>query len=165
VRWDGFRATCPQIAELAAARFARDELVLLGTIRADGSARISPCEVDIAAERLCLGMMWQSRKALDLIRDDRIAVHSLPAGRMNPDGDIKLTGHAVEETDLGIRDEYRSAIKARIDWAPDEPSFHLFSLDVGEASFIRFGEEPLVWAWDAAHGFRELPHPDEPAGG
>ena len=57
---------------------------MLGTLRADGSPRISPCEVDLVDGRLCFGMMWQSHKALDLLRDPRLAVHSVPHGRMNP---------------------------------------------------------------------------------
>jgi hypothetical protein len=34
----------------------------------------------------------------------------------------------------------RRAIQARIDWQPTEP-YHLFSLDVTEAAFIRFTDE------------------------
>jgi hypothetical protein len=39
------------------------------------------------------------------------------------------------------------------------------ALDVEEASYIRFGDDRVAWAWDLARGFRELRHPDEPAGG
>ena len=160
MRWDDFAQACPQIADVAAARFAADQVVMLGTIRADGSPRVSGCEPDIAAGRLCLGMMWRSRKALDLLRDPRIVVHSVPSDRMNAGGDIKLSGHAIEETDLDVRAVYRDVIRARIDWAPDEPAFHLFSVDVREAAHIRFGDDRLVWHWDAQRGFRELRHPD-----
>jgi len=51
--WDAFEAACPELATLARERFAKDELVMLGTIRADGSPRISPCEVDIVREVTC----------------------------------------------------------------------------------------------------------------
>ncbi len=160
MRWEGFEAACPEIAARARERFTKDELVLLGTIRADGSARISPCEVDFSAGRLFLGMMWQSRKALDLLRDSRVAVHSVPNDRLNPRGDVKLYGRAIEVRDPGLRQTYRDEIKRRIDWAPDEPDYHLFSLDVEQASYIVFGEERHVLSWDPDRGLRQLPFPE-----
>jgi hypothetical protein len=162
VRWDAFTQACPKIAELAEARLRADELVVLGTIRADGSARVSPCEVDFAAGRLLLGMMWRSRKALDLLRDPRVAVHSVPSGRMNPGGDVKLYGTVVDEQDLDVRTAFREEIRRRIDWAPAEPDYHLFSLVVTEAAYSRFGDDPAMLAWDPSRGLRELPMPDAP---
>ena len=133
--------------------------MLLGTIRPDGSARISPCEVDFAAGRLLLGMMWRSHKALDLLRDPRITVHSVPTDKDNAGGDVKLYGQAVGEG-ADVREVFRAAILARIDWAPDEPEYHLFSLDVQRAGFVRFGDQRMAMAWDEARGFREVRHPD-----
>ena len=160
MRWDEFAVACPRIAELAQDRFAADQVVMVGTLRADGSPRVSGQEPDFAADRLCLGMMWRSRKALDLMRDPRIIVHSVPSDRMNPGGDVKLSGLAIEELDPEVRQTYRGAIKARIGWAPDEPSFHLFSVDIREAAYIRFGTDRIALHWDEARGFRELRHPD-----
>ncbi|HSJ50808.1 MAG TPA: pyridoxamine 5'-phosphate oxidase family protein [Actinomycetota bacterium] len=159
MRWDEFGRACPEIASMARERFTRDELVLVGTIRADGSPRISPNEVDFAAGRLFVSMMWRSRKAQDLLRDPRIVLHSVTANRMGTDGDVKLHGRVVDEQDPEIRTAFREAIKARIDWAPDEPDYHCFSLDVESAGFIRFGDEPLALAWDPKKGLRHLPHP------
>ena len=88
--WDELAHACPEIAELARARFVREQLVLVGTIRKDGSPRISPCEVDLAAGHLFLGMMWKSKKALDLRRDPRVVVHSVTCDREGTDGDVKL---------------------------------------------------------------------------
>ena len=65
MRWDEFTIACPEIALLAEERFRADELVMLGTVRADGSPRISPCEVDFSTGRLLLGMMWRSMNAQD----------------------------------------------------------------------------------------------------
>ena len=79
MRWDDFERACPEIATLARERFLRDDLVLVGTIRSDGSPRISPNEPDFAAERFFVSMMWRSRKALDLLRDPRLVVHSVTA--------------------------------------------------------------------------------------
>lgn len=157
MRWDAFEQACPHIATLARERFSRDEVVLVGTTRADGSSRISPNEVDFAAGRLLLGMMWRSKKALDLLRDPRIAVHSAPSDRMNPGGDVKLYGHAVDERDPDVRQTYRDTIRARIGWAPDEPEYHLFSLDVQSAGYAVFGEGSHGLAWDPERGLRRLP--------
>ena len=57
MRWKEFQTACPEIAELARERFTRDQLVMLGTLRADGSPRITPCEVDVADGELVMGMM------------------------------------------------------------------------------------------------------------
>jgi hypothetical protein len=156
VRWDAFEAACPEIAGRARDRIAKDELVMLGTIRADGSPRISPCEVDLAEGHLFLGMMWRSKKALDLLRDPRCVVHSVTCDRMGIDGDLKLYGRMADVQDLVLRLAYRHAIKARIDWEPDEPEFHLFSLDVERAGYTIFGDEHHALAWTPGEGLRRL---------
>ena len=133
---------------------------MLGTLRADGSPRISPCELDIAAGHLILGMMWQSRKARDLLHDPRCVVHTCTTDRMGTEGDAKIYGRAIDVQDPALRDAYRAAVKARIDWAPDEPNFHAFSIDVESAGYITFAEPKTVLAWDPQHGARTLPFPD-----
>ena len=161
MRWEAFAEACPEIATLARERFARDELLMLGTIRRDGSPRVSPCEVDFAAGRIILGMMWRSRKALDLLRDPRATVHSVPTDRMNRDGDVKLYGTAMDEQDPVVRRAYHDEIIRRIDWAPKEPRHHVFSLDVERAAFVRFGDDAVVWTWDPERGLRTKPFPRE----
>jgi hypothetical protein len=101
-------------------------------------------------------MMWRSKKALDLLRDPRVAVHSVPSDRMNPRGDVKLYGRVVDEPDPRVREAFRAAIRARIDWAPDEPEYHLFSLDVASAGYTVFGEPSYGLAWDPIRGLRRL---------
>jgi hypothetical protein len=159
VRWDAFAEACPELAGLAMERLLARELCMLGTLRADGSPRVTPCEFDVAAGELMLGMMWRSRKAVDLLRDPRCAVHSCTSDRMGSEGDAKLYGLAVPIEDPERRGAYREAIRRRIDWAPDEPGFHLFALDVTSAGFITFGEPRRAVAWDERRGLRELEHP------
>jgi hypothetical protein len=65
VNWQAFAAAAPELAHLGGRRLAASRLVLLGTLRADGSPRISPVEPYEVDGELLLGMMWQSRKALD----------------------------------------------------------------------------------------------------
>ena len=156
MRWDAFETACPEIATIARERFAADEVVLVGTLRSDGSPRISPNEPDFAAERLFISMMWRSKKALDLLRDPRVAVHSAPSDRMNEGGDVKLYGRVVDEHDPVVREAFREEIRRRIDWAPDEPDFHCFSVDVESAGYTVFGDASHALAWDPARGLRRL---------
>lgn len=154
--WEEFETACPKLEKIAHERLVKDQLVMLGTLRKDGSARISPCEVDFAAGHLFLGMMWRSPKALDLLRDPRIVVHSVTANKEGTDGDVKLYGRGVNIEDSQLRGEFRNAILARISWAPDEPEFHLFSLDVERAAYTIFGGgKERVMAWDPSSGLRD----------
>ncbi len=154
MNWAGFTAAAPQLAELAETRFRKDGLCLVGTLRRDGSPRISPCEIDFASGELLLGMMWRSRKALDLLRDPRVVVHSVARDMEGAEGDVKLYGRAVDISDPDLREVYRDAIKTRIGWAPDEPEYHLFALDIDSAGFIVFGDEHYALAWDPERGLR-----------
>lgn len=158
MRWDAFERACPAIATLARGRFAGDELAIVGTIRRDGSPRISLNEPDFAAGRLFVSMMWRSRKALDLLRDPRIAVHSVTGNKEGTDGDVKLYGSVVDESDPEVRAAFREAIRVRTGWAPDEPNYHCFSVDVASAGYIRFGDAEVL-AWDPDRGLRRLPAP------
>jgi hypothetical protein len=154
MRWDEFAHTCPEIAEPGEQRLRRHELCLVGTLRRDGSPRISPCEPDFAAGRLFLGMMWHSRKALDLLRDPRCVVHSCISDRMGGEGEFKLWGRARDVHDPMLRRIYRDTIHTRIEWAPTEPHYHLFEIDVCSAAFVIFGDERFGLAWDQARGLR-----------
>jgi hypothetical protein len=159
MRWDAFAAACPEIADRAWERFRERELCMLGTLREDGSPRISPCELDLVEGHLILGMMWQSRKALDLLRDPRCVLHSCTTDRMGAEGDAKVYGRADDVRDPDLRAAYRETLRERIDWAPDEPNFHAFSIDVRSAGFISFAEPRLVLSWDPERGTRTLPFP------
>jgi hypothetical protein len=154
MRWDGFAGASPELARLGEERLRARELCLVGTLRKGGHPRISPCEPDFVDGELMLGMMWRSPKALDLLRDPRCVVHSVVSNRMGTEGDFKLYGRAVDVRDDGRRARYRATIKARIDWEPAEPNFHLFAIDVESAGFVIFGEERYGLAWDPGRGLR-----------
>jgi len=156
MQWELFVKACPEISEVARARFAKDQLVMVGTLRRDGWPRVSPCEIDIAAGHLFCGMMWQSTKALDLLRDPRLTVHSVTCNREGTDGDVKIYGKAVDVRTPALRAAFRDAIRARIDWAPEEPSYHLFSVDIERAAYLIFGEgQQRIMTWDVERGFRQ----------
>ncbi len=100
VKWIEFADAAPELAARGEKLFRSAVMCLVGTLRADGSPRISPCEVILAEGELMLGMMWRSRKALDLMRDPRLAVHSVPEKGASG-GDFKIYGRANEIPDDG----------------------------------------------------------------
>lgn len=153
MNWAEFAQASEELAALGWERFAANALCMLGTIRASGWPRISPCELDLVGDELMLGMMWQSPKARDLLADDRCVLHSATANRMGTEGDFKLYGRARDIRDAGAREAYKAAIRARIDWEPTG-DFHLFAIDVESAGFLIFGEGGYGMAWDPSRGTR-----------
>jgi Pyridoxamine 5'-phosphate oxidase len=154
MRWSGFAAACPELAGLAREWIVERHILMLGTLRADGSPRISAVECDLAGDDLYVGMIWRSAKALDLLRDPRMTVHSVPPGKDNPDGDLKLYGRAVAVEGQHKR-EYQKEIFQRLQWRPDEP-YHCFALDLDGAGFVRFRDEGRdVWHWRAGGSLRK----------
>jgi hypothetical protein len=154
MRWEEFAAACPELASLGEERLRARELGLLGTLRKNGYPRISPVEPEFVDGDLMLGMMWQSPKALDLLRDPRCVVHSVVSNREGTEGDFKLYAEAHDVQEPASRQRYRETIKARIDWEPEEPNYHLFALDVDSAGFVVFGENRYGLAWDRQRGLR-----------
>ena len=154
MRWDEFATAVPELAALGEQRLREKELCLVGTLRKNGWPRISPVEPEFVDGELMLGMMWQSPKARDLLRDPRIVVHSVVSNRNGEEGDFKLYGRAVDVQDPERRARYRAAIKARIDWEPPEPNYHLFAIDIDSAGFVTFDEPRYGLAWDAGGGLR-----------
>ena len=160
MNWDQFAAQAPELARLAQERFERSGVCLIGTLRKDGSPRISPIEPFVVRGELMLGMMWQSRKAQDLLRDPRIVVHSSVAGRDGSEGDVKLYGRVRDVADPELRTAYGDTLFAKIDWRPEEP-YHLFAVDVEQAGFIAFGEGQRAMRWSPTGGQERIKHPDD----
>ena len=154
MRWEEFTVAAPELARLGEERFREKELCLVGTLRKNGWPRISPVEPDFVGGELMLGMMLRSPKALDLVRDSRITLHSAVASRMGTEGDFKLYGRAVPVEDADRRAAYRAVIKARIGWEPDEPDYHLFAIDIESAGFVTFAEPRFGMAWEAGGELR-----------
>jgi hypothetical protein len=160
MNWQTFVEAAPELGAFAEGRLAANRLVLAGTLRSDGSPRISPVEAFVVLDDLMLGMMWQSRKALDLVRDPRLVVHSATSDPGGTEGDVKLYGRALDVTDPALRTAYGDVLEERIQWRPPEP-FHLFAVDVESAGFVRFGSEPVALRWSPDEGERRLRHPDQ----
>lgn len=158
MNWNAFRRAAPGLAEKAEELFDRTGVILLGTIRKDGSPRISPVEPLIVDGDLYLGMMWQSLKALDLLRDPRCTIHTTISDRMAPEGELKIHGRAQNVSDPGKRRRYCEELEKKIGWAPTEPKWHLFALaDIQSVGFFRNEEtERTVTRFRAGEGVSEF---------
>src|SRR5258706_12655191 len=126
--WAEFEHTAPALAGLGMERWARQGLFLLGTLRKDGSVRISPCEYILHDGQIWTGMMWQSKKALDLERAPRVTIHNAVTGKDGKDGEFKVYGRAVTVRDVSRRKAYGALCLASMGWEPSEP-YHLFTID------------------------------------
>ena len=107
--WQLFAAAAPDLAEVAQEQFGPGRVAVVGTIRADGSPRISNIEPRIVEGELYLGMMWQSRKALDLLHDPRLLLRNAVCTSTGDEVEIALRGRAVEVLDSDFRERYAAA--------------------------------------------------------
>ena len=142
--WEEFQRSDPELAALGRERFDRTGLILLGTLRKNGWPRISPVEVLITDGQLYLGMMWRSRKALDLLRDPRCTVHSTVSDRAGTEGEFKVYGHAVDVQDVEARRRYGDALYEKIRVRLEESEYHLFTVDIQSAAFVIIRNEEMV---------------------
>lgn len=143
--WDELVAEAPELAARVRKRFAASKHNLVATLRRDGAPRISGIEVQHSGGQLWVGMMGGSRKAADLQRDPRLALHCAPVDLELVDGDAKISGRATE-----VRDPAEiAAWLGDLGSQPPEP-FHLFRVDVEEVSIVRVaGDRLVIDSWRA----------------
>ena len=118
---------------------ARKHLTM-ATLRRDGSPRISGTEVQFEGDHLEVGSMPGAVKAMDLMRDSRIAIHGPTAdptreGRWR--GEAKIAGRAVP--------------------VPGDASARRFRIDIAEVVLTRLnaaGDRLVIESWNPARGYR-----------
>jgi pyridoxamine 5'-phosphate oxidase-like protein len=155
--WKEFEAEAPELAGRVRAAFDAHRHKLLATLRRDGSPRISGIEATFADGELWLGMMPGSRKALDLRRDPRLALHSASLDPPEDDpagwpGDAKLAGRAVEVSDPALKERLAGG-----SGQPDES--HLFRVEVAEVVHTRVGDPAdhlVIELWRPGRGVRRM---------
>jgi hypothetical protein len=147
--WSDFEDEAPALAAAVRGRFAASRHSILGTRRADGAPRLTGLEVHFGEGELWLAMMPDSRKADDLRRDGRFALHSAPDVEL-VDGDAKLGGIASLVTDDAT--VARFVDRLPMDLPPS--GMALFRADLLEASLARVdGDFMVIDIW----------HPGAPA--
>ena len=125
-------------------------MVLVGTVRRDGSPRISPVEPFVLDGELWLSMLLGSRKAADLLRDPRILVHSVITGPSGEEGEVKVRGSARHEVDPAAQQRYADSVSAALPWSPEVGKFHLFAVGIDQVTYLRYdnasGDQHLtIW--------------------
>lgn len=149
--WADFVSAEPHFAEAVQQRFEKYTHHVLATLRKDGSPRVTGLEVTFRFGELWLGMMPNSRKAHDLLRDPRFALQANPgAGSEMADGDVRIGGRAVEVTDESELVRFAAEVE------PPLP-FHLFRVDLGEVVWTGLdGDELVVRVWRPDRALRTV---------
>jgi hypothetical protein len=150
--WSDFEAAAPELAARVRERLDAHTHKTIATLRSDGSPRISGIETTFRDGELWIGSMWQARKAHDLQRDPRFALHSGSDEPSDWKGDAKLAGVVEEITDPERVEEING------DSAPPGPS-HLFRLDLQEVSTVGLDasrKQIVIDVWTPGEGLRTI---------
>ena len=145
--WSDFEASAPELAARGRSLLERFEFVFVGTIRPDGGPRINPCEAYVLDGHLLLNMMPRSLKALDLLRDDRVYLHTPVTAKADNEGEFKLVGRALVCEDARLRTLLDDLFWRTIEWRP-APDSHYFDIDVERAAYVNYVDgEQLLERW------------------
>jgi Pyridoxamine 5'-phosphate oxidase len=150
--WSEFEAEAPALAERVRARLEARKHKTIATVRGDGSPRISGTESEIKDGELWIGSMWEARKARDLQRDPRFALHGGSDDPPGWTGDAKVAGVAEEIVDPERVREINEGS------APPGPS-HLFRLDLHEVSTVELNDSRtalVIEVWTPEGGIRTI---------
>ena len=148
-RWAEFEREAPELAAAVRRLFEAHKHKTMATIRRDGGPRISGTEADFRDGDLWFGSMWMARKAVDLRRDPRFALHGASEDPSEDDpsswaGDAKVAGRAVE---------------VERDQPAGEERSHLFRADLDEAVWTRVGtpaDHLVIDLWRAGEGVQRF---------
>lgn len=144
--WAELENAVPELAALGRDLLERFEFVFVGTLTRDGSPRVNPCEAYIIDGHLLLNMMPRSLKALDLLRDPRVYVHTPVTGKDAGDGEFKLAGRARTLTDTSLRTKLDDLFWEMIQWRPD-PDSHYFEVLAERLAYHRYGDDEVALRW------------------
>ncbi len=146
--WRDVVAAAPELAEAVEARFAAHRHAVLGTVRRDGGPRLSGTETTFKDGELWLGSMEPARKADDIRRDPRLALHSATADPEMAGGDAKITGRAEEVADEATR-------AAVVEGEPGP--FVLWRIDVTEVALVEVaGDRLVIRSWHEGRGLARV---------
>ena len=150
----------PDLADRVRAILSSTTNAVLGTIRRDGSPRLSGADPYFHDGQLRLWSMPRARKGQDLRRDPRVALHSIPwDSRRRRDGaadvgaaDAKVSGTAVLATEPGDLTAFRAWLKSERGFEPPE-DWDLFTIDIDAVTVISAdGGQLVVDRWSTSDG-------------
>ena len=156
MQWGEFEKTAPEVAGSARQLIERWGFLIAGTIRRDGTPRMSPVEGHFVAGELMLVMIKGSLKARDLLRDPRIVLNAPVTNAGDPGAELKVRGH-VGAVDAEQRRTTAEAVAAASGWRPPD-DWHFFSVDVDDVAHILWTDGAMdMTRWSARGGLqREL---------
>jgi hypothetical protein len=127
----------------------------IATLRADGGPRISGIEIFFAEGELWFGSMPGARKAVDLQRDPRFALHSASSDPPAWKGDAKLSGRAEEI----VEPERRLRIFRTRGSDPPSPDAQLFRAEIADMVFTALneaGDRLVIEHWHEGRGLNRV---------
>ncbi len=153
ISWHELETAAPPIAELGRQRLELLRVALLGTLRKDGSPRISPVEPYLSQGHLLFGAMAWSLKTRDLLRDPRCVLHSAVTSPDAGEAELKLYGRAIEAAT-----ELRQGCAHG--WWQAQPSAAavVFELSIDQATLVEWELEQsrmVVRRWSERGGLTE----------
>jgi hypothetical protein len=151
MRWAELEQAAPELARAARQRLESTRVGLLGTIRADGSPRISPVEPYFTPAELLFGAMSRSAKARDLARDPRCVLHSAISGPDAGETEFKLYGRVTGAVERDARADA---------WWQSQPAdaARVFALSIEQAVSVAWAlerGEMTVTRWSPQRGLEE----------
>lgn len=155
----------PDLADRARAILTSTTNALLGTIRRDGSPRLSGADAFFHDGQLRIWSMPGARKGQDMRRDPRVAVHSIPwDSRRLRDGaadvgeaDAKVSGAARLTTDASDVSAFRAWLQSARGFEPPE-NWDLFTIDIDALTVISVDGGHLVIDQWSTTGSRKTIH-------
>lgn len=156
VTWREFLDAAPELGQLVAARLAASEHHVIATLRADGSPRVNGTNVVLDGDDLLVGCMPGTRRAADLRRDPRCALHAGPDLSTLPEGDARLECTAELVDPERTRAVFRRLAETDDVQQDGEPlDGDLFALRVRSASTVQVAGDVLtVTIWTPGQGVR-----------
>ena len=150
----------PDLADRVRAILTSTTNAVLGTIRHDGSPRLSGVDAFFHNGQLRIWSMPRARKGQDLRRDPRLALHSIPWDSRRPrDGaagvgaaDAKVNGTAAVATDPGELATFRAWLESERGFEPPE-DWDLFTIDIDALTVVSAdGGQLVIDRWSRTDG-------------
>lgn len=145
VTWRQFEDAEPDFAADVRALFDAGRHKTIATVRADGAPRISGIECEFADGRLTFGSMVGARKAADLVRNPRFALHG-------------PTFHPVDGKEREWPGEAKIAGRAN-PASGGRPDAAMFVADIDEVVVTRLnpeGTKLVVTWWTTTGGLQRI---------
>lgn len=157
--WADLAGERPELAAAGAALFRAFTIGYLATIRPDGSPRVHPVTVTLAGDGLYVATIAGTRKAYDLRRDGRFALHAfprIPVATGWVDEEFMVGGRAEEVVDPAER---AAVVAVRNDTVAEGDSVWHLLLDRAMWKH-RVDGRPTIERWRAAPRRSPSPRPD-----